>query len=160
MGNCMSLKTQAEINMGSKKSVSSNDTNADSTKEDSSKINESLVSQKSSIDSITKVNLNQQADVNEFNANKINGNITHGAKLDNFDGVYDIAMYENMNQEKCNGYIDCSFIKRIMTTLSYYNQVSSNEPQKFIDFCDKYYSKQYLEDYIHFICVHKNDINK
>eukprot|EP01084_Bolivina_argentea_P186517 321497_1 len=64
------------------------------------------------------------------------------------------------NEEKCNGFNDCSSVKRIMTALSYYNKISSLKPHKFIDFCDKYYSKNYLEDYIHFICVHKNDMNK
>eukprot|EP01084_Bolivina_argentea_P276373 471570_1 len=49
---------------------------------------------------------------------------------------------------ECNGYNDCSCIKRLMATLSYYQKVSK-QPQKFIDFCDKYYSKQYLQDYIH-----------
>ncbi len=62
-------------------------------------------------------------------------------------------------QQKCNDYT-CSYLNRIKASLSYYNQISLNEPQKFIDFCDKYYSKQYLEDYIHVITVHKNDINK
>eukprot|EP01084_Bolivina_argentea_P034554 63984_1 len=66
----------------------------------------------------------------------------------------------NINDKKCNGYNDCSFMTRITTTLSYYEDVSSQQPQKFIAFCDKYYSKQYLEDYIHCISVHKNDIYK
>ncbi len=65
------------------------------------------------------------------------------------------------NDIKCNGYNDCSCIKRIMTALSYYHKVSSSqEPQKFIEFCDKNYSKQYLDDYIHVRTVHQNDINK
>eukprot|EP01084_Bolivina_argentea_P210762 358630_1 len=66
----------------------------------------------------------------------------------------------NSSDMKCNGYNDCSCIKRIMKALSYYHKVSANEPQKFIDFCEKYYSKQYLDDYIHFRTVHKNYINK
>eukprot|EP01084_Bolivina_argentea_P001365 2517_1 len=68
-------------------------------------------------------------------------------------------VFQNIDR-KCNGYNDCCYIKRIMTALSYYNRVSSEQPQIFIDFCDKYYAKKYLEDYIHFICIHKNDINK
>eukprot|EP01084_Bolivina_argentea_P228687 386184_1 len=66
----------------------------------------------------------------------------------------------NINLNKCNGYNDCSCIKRIMTALAYYHKASSNDTQKFIDFCDKYYSKQYLQDYIHLRIMHKNDINK
>eukprot|EP01084_Bolivina_argentea_P264184 447415_1 len=65
-----------------------------------------------------------------------------------------------IDEARCNGYNACSCIERIMTTLSYHKQISSQQPQTFIDFCDKYYSKQYLSDYIHLICVHKNDINK
>eukprot|EP01084_Bolivina_argentea_P004729 8959_1 len=63
----------------------------------------------------------------------------------------------------CNDFNDCSHTDRIMTTLSYYNTVSSQKSAEFIafiDFCNTDYSKQYLEDYIHFITVHKNDINK
>eukprot|EP01084_Bolivina_argentea_P022410 41652_1 len=66
----------------------------------------------------------------------------------------------NIDGNECNGYNDCSFIKRIMTALAYYHNVSSNESQTFIYFCDKYYSKRYLQDYIHLMIVHKNDINK
>eukprot|EP01084_Bolivina_argentea_P025229 46925_1 len=66
----------------------------------------------------------------------------------------------NTNDNKCNGYNDCSCIKRLIIALSYYQKVSSQQPQNFIAFCDKYYSKQYLQDYIHSISVHKNDINK
>eukprot|EP01084_Bolivina_argentea_P195650 335581_1 len=69
------------------------------------------------------------------------------------------SIFQN-NDTKCNGYNDCSYINRIMTALSYYQQLSSTQPQKFIDFCDTYYSKQYLPDYIHSMCIHKNDINK
>eukprot|EP01084_Bolivina_argentea_P139113 244761_1 len=47
-----------------------------------------------------------------------------------------------------------------MTALSYYNKISPQKPQHFIDFCDTYYSKNYLQDYIHFICTHKNEMNK
>eukprot|EP01084_Bolivina_argentea_P235178 395811_1 len=54
----------------------------------------------------------------------------------------------NSNDNKCNGYNDCSCMKRIMAALSYYQQISSTQPQQFIDFCDTYYSKQYLQDYI------------
>eukprot|EP01084_Bolivina_argentea_P186516 321495_1 len=64
------------------------------------------------------------------------------------------------NKQKCNGFNDCSSVKRIMTALTYYNKILSQNTQKFIDFRDKYYSKNYLRDYIHFIDVHKNDINK
>ncbi len=67
---------------------------------------------------------------------------------------------KNDNNNKCNGYNDCSCIKRIMAALSLYQKVSSQQPQEFIAFCDKYYSQQYLEDYTHCICVHKNDIYK
>eukprot|EP01084_Bolivina_argentea_P139114 244762_1 len=73
-------------------------------------------------------------------------------------GAIDTNVFKTNDQE-CNGFEDCCCIRRIMTALSYYNKISSQEPQKFIEFCDKYYSKQYLEDYIHFICNHKNDIN-
>eukprot|EP01084_Bolivina_argentea_P072083 130917_1 len=69
-----------------------------------------------------------------------------------------LRMFSN-KEEICNGYSNCCYIKRIMTALSYYNDLSVNTPDGFIEFCDKYYDKQYLEDYIHFICVHKNDIN-
>eukprot|EP01084_Bolivina_argentea_P095950 172482_1 len=51
------------------------------------------------------------------------------------------------NDNKCNGYNECSCIKRIMTALGYYQQISSTQAQKFIDFCDTHYSKQYLQDY-------------
>eukprot|EP01084_Bolivina_argentea_P307362 531255_1 len=64
------------------------------------------------------------------------------------------------NEEKCNGFKECSFVKRIMTALLYYNKISSEKTQTFINFCDKYYSKHYLQDYIHAIDIHKNDINK
>eukprot|EP01084_Bolivina_argentea_P037193 68771_1 len=47
-----------------------------------------------------------------------------------------------------------------MTALSYYNEISSQEQDAFIDFCDNYYSRNYLQDYIHVICIHKNVINK
>eukprot|EP01084_Bolivina_argentea_P040762 75251_1 len=77
----------------------------------------------------------------------------------NVEHTSHINVFQN-NDDKCNGYKDCTFVKRIMTALSYYNKVSSQKPQQFITFCDKYYSKNYLQDYIHFICVHKNDINK
>eukprot|EP01084_Bolivina_argentea_P252648 424111_1 len=69
------------------------------------------------------------------------------------------SIFQN-HDNKCNGYTDCCCIKRIMEALSYYQQLSSTQPQKFIDFCDTYYSKQYLQDYIHCMCIHKNDINK
>eukprot|EP01084_Bolivina_argentea_P096943 174257_1 len=65
----------------------------------------------------------------------------------------------NDNDKKCNGYNDCYCIKRLIAALSYYQKLYSQQPQTFIDFCDKYYSKQYLEDYVHCISVHKNDIN-
>eukprot|EP01084_Bolivina_argentea_P284088 486751_1 len=60
---------------------------------------------------------------------------------------------------KCYGCYDCHHLERIIKALSYHSKMSLNEPNTFADFCDKYYSKQYLEDYIHFICVHGNDIN-
>eukprot|EP01084_Bolivina_argentea_P083523 151214_1 len=60
-------------------------------------------------------------------------------------------------KNKCNGISNCSYIKRIMTALSYYNKVSINEHQDFIEFFDKNYSFLFLEDYIHFMCVHKNN---
>eukprot|EP01084_Bolivina_argentea_P112242 200205_1 len=47
-----------------------------------------------------------------------------------------------------------------MAALSYYQQLSLTQPQKFIDFCDKYYPKEYSPDYIHCISIHKNDMNK
>eukprot|EP01084_Bolivina_argentea_P290222 498459_1 len=47
-----------------------------------------------------------------------------------------------------------------MTTLSYYSDIFSQKPNEFITFCDKYYSTNYLQDYIHIICIHKNDIIK
>eukprot|EP01084_Bolivina_argentea_P062312 113934_1 len=71
----------------------------------------------------------------------------------------DTSIFQN-NDNKCNGINDCSSVKRIMTALSYYNETSSQRPNDFITICDEYYSKNYLQDYIHFICVHKNDINK
>eukprot|EP01084_Bolivina_argentea_P037194 68772_1 len=64
------------------------------------------------------------------------------------------------NQQKCNGYNHCASVKRIMTALTYYNEIFSQKPDDFINFCDKYYSKNYLQDYIHVICIHKNVINK
>eukprot|EP01084_Bolivina_argentea_P102242 183197_1 len=72
---------------------------------------------------------------------------------------FDSIIFEN-NDEKCNGLNNCSYVTRIMTALSYYDQVSPTNPEEFVDFCNKYYSSQYLQDYIHFICTHKNDTDK
>eukprot|EP01084_Bolivina_argentea_P113051 201576_1 len=72
----------------------------------------------------------------------------------------DIFKTNESPEETCNGYNDCCSVERIMAASSYYNQVSSQKPQAFINFCDKYYSKNYLQDYIHVIDIHKNDINK
>eukprot|EP01084_Bolivina_argentea_P112243 200206_1 len=72
----------------------------------------------------------------------------------------DTRIFHSKNNNKCNGYNVCSCIKRIVTALSYYNKVSSQQAQTFIDFCHKYYPKEYSPDYIHCICMHKNDITK
>eukprot|EP01084_Bolivina_argentea_P291449 500914_1 len=58
--------------------------------------------------------------------------------------------------KKCDGSDTCQAIQRLIPALSYYHQVS-DRPSKFIDYCNKHYSKQYLEDYIHFISLHKNN---
>eukprot|EP01084_Bolivina_argentea_P025230 46927_1 len=71
----------------------------------------------------------------------------------------DKSIFRNKNNNTCNGYNDCDSVKRLMTALSIYQKVSA-KPQKFIRFCDSYYSQQYLQDYVHCISVHKNDINK
>eukprot|EP01084_Bolivina_argentea_P113052 201577_1 len=73
--------------------------------------------------------------------------------------IINTNIFENDDQN-CNGYDDCSSITRLMTILLYYSKTYSQNPNEFIDFCDKYYAKSYLKDYIHFICIHKNDINK
>ncbi len=70
-------------------------------------------------------------------------------------GTYNTCVNQHESQPCNNDYSNCSS----MTTLSYYNETASKEPKTFIDFCDKYYAKQYLQDYIHVITVHKNDIN-
>eukprot|EP01084_Bolivina_argentea_P230971 389635_1 len=63
------------------------------------------------------------------------------------------------SEQICNGYDNCCYLTRIMEAFSYHNILSSKHPEIFVDFCDRYYTKQYLEDYIHFMCVHKDDLN-
>eukprot|EP01084_Bolivina_argentea_P047564 87650_1 len=70
--------------------------------------------------------------------------------------IIDTTVFKTSKKE-CNGCNDCPRIERIITALSYYDKLSSKDPNTFTSFCDKYYSKRYLEDYIHLISVHKND---
>ncbi len=75
-----------------------------------------------------------------------------------FDTIDTNIFKINELEEKCNGYNDCSSVKRIMTALTYYNnKISSQKPQDFIDFCDKYKNVDY-QKYLHinvvFHCCH------
>eukprot|EP01084_Bolivina_argentea_P193168 331447_1 len=72
---------------------------------------------------------------------------------DDFTDLIDVHLVQQ-SEQKCDGFTKCNSLQRIMEVLLYYNKVSTNNPQQFIDFCEKYYSKQYLEDYTHFISVH------
>eukprot|EP01084_Bolivina_argentea_P304712 526332_1 len=51
--------------------------------------------------------------------------------VDTKSNGFDCTLF-NTNDNKCNGYNDCSSIKRIMTALPYYDKISSKQPQKFI----------------------------
>eukprot|EP01084_Bolivina_argentea_P183908 317295_1 len=64
------------------------------------------------------------------------------------------------NDKECNSYNNCSYLKRLMTALSHYHTLSPENTDQCVDFINTHYPKQYLQDYIHFICVHKNDIDK
>eukprot|EP01084_Bolivina_argentea_P185616 320078_1 len=62
------------------------------------------------------------------NTNKSTLNITQNSmETSKIIQIFQSKTYE----QKCNGYNDCSSIKRIMAALSYYNQISSQKPQEF-----------------------------
>eukprot|EP01084_Bolivina_argentea_P064745 118030_1 len=73
--------------------------------------------------------------------------------LEDSEVIDNIDLFEN---EHCTD-DTCTYLTRLITVLSKYNQVSLADSDKCIAFYDEHYSSQCLEDYIHFICVHNED---
>ena len=70
--------------------------------------------------------------------------------------IIDLKIFKD-KKEECHGVGDCDHLLRIIAALKYYEL---NGKDEFIEFCVKNYSSQSLEDYIHFICAHRNDLNE
>ena len=130
---------------------------------------------------IQKENTDQYSPILQTNTNKEKSNHSIAVAPQNKENTInfdilsesiDLKLFEQNEQRKCICFSDCSHLLRIMSSLKYYqllispSSLSSSSYKGrsgrdvFIQFCDEIYSTQCLEDYIHFICEHSNDINK
>eukprot|EP01084_Bolivina_argentea_P145990 255758_1 len=76
--------------------------------------------------------------------------------LNDKNETIDLEIFREYKHE-CNGHNKCSYLSRMICALRYYQLQTGTT---FIEFCVDVYGQQCLDDYIHFICNHINNINQ
>ena len=85
------------------------------------------------------------------------------ASLDNSID-FDLSKFQEYNVSKCNGndYKKCEIMNRLLAALTYYSKLNIVDNQQHIDllsdFMNNLYGSQLLNDYNHFLGVHRDEL--